>query len=370
MQMKAAVFRSPSAPLTFEEVDLAEPDDGEVRVKISAAGVCHSDYRVLTGDWSANPPVVLGHEGAGVVESVGSGVTTLAPGDNVVLSWTPSCGLCRYCASGRPQLCQVAASTAYRNVLPDGSTRIRSSAGENVHSYLSVGSFAEYAVVPAYGAIKIAGDVDPGVAALVGCAVTTGVGAAINTYSPKASDNVLVIGAGGVGLSVVMGARLQSPGSLIVVDLAEDKLDLAKELGATHTINASEHDVVDAVRDITNGRGVEVAYEATGRAQAVEQAYDCLTPGGTAVVVGQVASGERISIDPMRMSGRELTLTGSNYGSARPSIDFQRILDMHARQLLPLDRLIGDRVALTDINEAFTSMAAGTTSGRIVVDIP
>ncbi|BBZ36763.1 alcohol dehydrogenase catalytic domain-containing protein [Mycolicibacterium confluentis] len=370
MQMKAALFRDPSQPLTIEDVDIAAPGEQEVRVKISAAGVCHSDFRVLAGEWSATPPVVLGHEGAGVIESIGSGVTNLAPGDHVALSWTPSCGTCRYCVSGRPQLCQVAVSTAYRNVLPDGGTRIRSAAGEDVYSYLSVGSFAEYAVVPAYGAIKITGDVDPGIAALVGCAVTTGVGAAINTHPAKPSDSVLVIGAGGVGLSVVMGARLQSPGNLIVVDLAEDKLTLAEELGATHTVNAREHDVLEAVLGITNGRGVDVAYEATGRAQAVEQAYECLTPGGTAVVVGQVASGERISIDPMRMSGRELTLTGSNYGSARPSIDFQRILDMYARQLLPLDRLIGDRVALTDVNEAFARMGAGTTSGRIVVDIP
>jgi S-(hydroxymethyl)glutathione dehydrogenase/alcohol dehydrogenase len=370
MQMKAALFRSPSEPLSLEAVELADPREHEVRVKISAAGVCHSDYRVLAGEWNAVPPVVLGHEGTGVVESVGPGVASLVPGDTVVLSWTPSCGLCCYCASGRPQLCQVAAANAYRNVMPDGSTRIRSGAGEAVHSYLSVGSFAEYAVVPAYGAIKVGGDVDPGVASLVGCAVTTGVGAAINTHPAAPGDSVLVLGAGGVGLSVVMGARLQSPGKLIVVDLSVSKLALARELGATHTINARQEDVVEAVRDLTGERGVEVAYEAVGRAASVEQAYECLAPGGTAVVVGQVATGERISIDPMRMSGRELTLTGSNYGSGRPSIDFLRILDMHARGLLPLDRLIGDRVGLADLAEAFRAMGEGTTSGRVVVDIP
>lgn len=370
MEMKAALFRSTEEPLSLEGVELAEPGASEVRVKVRAAGVCHSDYRVLTGDWSAEPPVVLGHEGAGVVESVGSHVTSLVPGDNVVLSWTPSCGVCRFCVSGRPQLCQVAAATAYRNVLPDGGTRIRSGAGEAVHSYLSVGSFAEYAVVPAHGAIKINGDVDPGVAALVGCAVTTGVGAAINTHPSKPGDSVLVLGAGGVGLSVVMGAALQSPGQLIVVDIAEEKLALARELGATHTINAKNRGVVEAVLDLTGGHGVEVAYEAIGHAASVEQAYESLAPGGTAVVVGQAASGERISIDPMRMSGRELTLTGSNYGSARPSIDFQRILDMHARGLLPLHRLIDERVGLADLNEAFSAMGAHTSSGRVVVDIP
>ncbi|WP_340536906.1 Zn-dependent alcohol dehydrogenase [Nocardioides sp. GXZ039] len=369
MQMKAVLFRSPDEPLTLEEVELAEPRAGEVRVKLSAAGVCHSDYRVLVGEWGSVPPVVLGHEGAGVVESVGAGVTHLAPGDHVVLSWTPSCGACRYCVTGRPQLCQVAAVNAYNNLLPDGTTRIRSE-GEDVHGYLSVGSFAEYAVVPAQGAIRIEGDVDAGVAALVGCAVTTGVGAAINTHPAAPGDSVLVFGAGGVGLSVVMGAALQSPGQLIVVDIAEDKLALARELGATHTIDAREHDVVEAVRELTGGRGVEVAYEAIGRAESVEQCYEALASGGTAVVVGQVATGQRISIDPMRMSGRELTLTGSNYGSARPSVDFQRILDMHERGLLPLDRLVGERVGLADLNEAFDAMGKGTAPGRIVVDIP
>lgn len=367
--MKAALFTTPGQPLSLEEVEIADPGPSEVRVRITAAGVCHSDFRVLAGEWGATPPVVLGHEGAGVVDAVGSQVSHLDPGDHVVLSWTPSCGTCRYCVSGRPQLCQVAVATAYNNVMPDGTTRVRRG-DQPVYSYLSVGSFAQYAVVPAQGAIKIDEEIDPGVAALVGCAVTTGVGAAINTHAAMPGESVLVLGSGGVGLSVTMGAALQSPGMLIAVDVSQDKLALAREMGATHTIDARVTDVVEAVHDLTHGRGVDVAYEAIGRASSVETAYNALAPGGTAVVVGQVATGERISIDPMRMSGRELTLTGSNYGSARPSVDFPRILNMYERGLLPLDLLIGDRVGLADLDAAFASMVAGTTSGRVVVDFP
>lgn len=369
MEMKAAIFESVGRPLVYEGVDIAKPQEQEVRVRITAAGVCHSDYRVLVGNWAAQTPLVLGHEGAGVVESVGPGVSTLEPGDSVILSWTPSCSSCRYCVTGRPQLCRLAATTAYQNVMPDGTTRI-SRRGEPVHSYLSVGSFAESAVVPAYGAIKVQADVDPGIAALVGCAVTTGVGAAINTRPLAPGQTGLVIGAGGVGLSAIMGANLQSPGMLIAVDMSDEKLALAQTLGATHTINARQQDVVEAVYEITGGRGVDIAYEAAGRATSIEQAYASLAPGGTAVVVGQVTSGEHITVDPMRMSGRELTLTGSNYGSARPSVDFQRMLDLYQQGRLPLDELIGGRIGLQDVNEAFQAMADGMTAGRLVVDFP
>ncbi|MFB7336072.1 alcohol dehydrogenase catalytic domain-containing protein [Streptomyces adustus] len=369
MRMKAAIFDGPGRDLVLTEVDIEEPRAAEVRVRITAAGICHSDYRVLAGEWGAATPLVLGHEGAGIVEAVGEGVRGLQVGDAVALSWTPNCGSCRYCVSGRPQLCQSAVANAYRNVLPDGTTRIGRD-GEPVHSYLSVGSFAEYAVVPESGAVKIDAGIDPAIAAVVGCAVTTGVGAAVNTRPVSVGESVLVIGAGGVGLSVIMGAGLQSPGRLIAVDITESKLQLAKEFGATDTIDATSCDVVQAVRELTGGRGVDVAFEASGRAVGVEQAYASLAAGGTAVVVGQVATGERISIDPMAMSGRELTLTGSNYGSARPSVDFARILGLYQRGLLPLDRLVTDRIPPTELNEAFRAMGRGATEGRWVVEFP
>ncbi|BCY10717.1 Zn-dependent alcohol dehydrogenase [Actinoplanes sp. L3-i22] len=369
MRMRAAIFDGPGHDLVLTDIDIQDPKHDEVRVRITAAGICHSDYRVLAGEWGATTPLVLGHEGAGIVESVGAGVHSLRPGDTVALSWTPSCNRCRYCVTGRPQLCRSAVANAYRNVLPDGTTRL-SRDGEDVYSYLSVGSFAEYVVVPESGAIRIDPGIDPAVAAIVGCAVTTGVGAAINTRPVRVGESVLVIGAGGVGLSVIMGAALQSPGRLIAVDIADSKLQLAKSFGATDTIDATAGDVVEAVRELTGGEGVDLAFEASGRAAGVEQAYASLAAGGTAVVVGQVATGERISIDPMAMSGRELTLTGSNYGSARPAVDFGRILDLYRRGLLPLDRLVTGRIRLPELTDAFRTMGRSATEGRWVVEFP
>ncbi|GLB69118.1 Zn-dependent alcohol dehydrogenase [Arthrobacter mangrovi] len=368
MHMKGAVFNGPGTPLQIAELSVSGPQPGEVMVRMTASGVCHSDYHVVLGEWAAQTPLVLGHEGAGIVVEVGDGVTDVNVGDSVALSWTPSCRRCLYCVSGRPQLCTSAVQNAYRNVLPDGTTRL-SRGGDPVYSYLSVGSFAEYAVVPESGAIKIADDVSPAIAALVGCAVTTGVGAAMNTVPVAPGSTVAVIGAGGVGLSAIMGARLQSPATIIAVDLSEEKLELARRAGATHTINARETDVVGAIKEISGGDGVEYAFEAIGRAGTIEQAYAALAPGGTAVVVGQVPSGVKISIDPMAMSGRELTLTGSNYGSSRPSVDFNRILGLHSSGALDLELLVGDRIPLADINEAFTAMGSGAT-GRTVIEFP
>lgn len=367
--MQAALFCGADEPLRLQTVDVAEPRADEVRVRLSAAGVCHSDHRVLVGEWDAPTPLVLGHEGAGIVESVGPHVTHVSAGDPVVLSWTPSCAHCSYCVSGRPQLCTTASGNAYRHVLTDGTTRITAD-GVPAFSYLSVGSFAQYAVVPAGGVVRLDHQVDPAVAALVGCAITTGVGAAVNTRPVAVGETVLVVGAGGVGLSVIMGARLQSPSCVIAVDVADAKLELAKRFGATHTVNARTDDVVAAIQDITGGRGVDVAYEAAGRVASIEQAFLALAPGGTVVVVGQVASGQRISIDPMRMSGRELTLTGSNYGSARPTVDFPRILELYRQGHLPLDELISRRIKLDQVNEAFTAMAQGEIAGRVVIDLP
>lgn len=358
MKATAALLSAPAEPLRIEEIDLAEPGFGEVRVRMLASGVCHSDYRVLRGEWGAKMPIVLGHEGAGVIDAIGPGVAGLAGGDLVALSWTPSCGACRYCLSGRPQLCVHARANAYSNVMPDGTTRL-SRGGEPVYSYLSVGSFAEYAIVPRSGAIKIPPHVDPRIAALVGCAITTGVGAAVNTQPITAGATALVIGAGGVGQSVIAGLNLQSPSMLIAVDIVDERLKAAKRIGATHTINSSEADVRETVLELTEGAGVEFAYEATGRSEAIEQAYSALASGGVCTVVGQVASGSTINIDPLALSGRELVLRGSNYGSSRPAIDFPRILALHEQGRLDLNALVTKTIRIDEINEAFDDMRAG-----------
>lgn len=358
MKALAALMTAPSEPLHVEEIDIADPGFGEVRVRMLASGVCHSDLRVLVGEWGATLPIVLGHEGAGVVEAVGAGVRSLTEGDHVALSWTPSCEVCRYCLSGRPQLCLNARATAYNNVLPDGTTRL-SFGGKPVYSYLSVGAFAEYAVVPESGAIKIGSHIDPKIASLVGCAVTTGVGAAINTQPIPPTATTMVIGAGGVGQSVIAGLNLQSPSMLIAVDIVDERLEAARRIGATHTINSSRTDVREAVMDLTDGIGIDFAYEATGRTDAIEQAYSALASGGVCTVVGQVASGGRISIDPLAMSGRELTLRGSNYGSSRPAIDFPRILNLHEQGKLDLNALVTNTISLDQINTAFEDMQEG-----------
>ncbi|TGD90769.1 Zn-dependent alcohol dehydrogenase [Mycolicibacterium sp. CH28] len=364
--MRAAVFERPGSPLTIENLEIAEPRDNEVLVRMAASGVCHSDYHVVIGEWGSPAPIVLGHEGSGYVEAIGPNVRDVEIGDHVALAWTPSCRRCEHCVSGRPVLCTVAVETAYNSVLPDGTTRLSRTSGEAVYSYLSVGSLAEYAVVPEAGAIRLPKDTDPALSALIGCAVSTGVGAAINTAKIRPGATVVVIGCGGVGLSAVMGAKISAASRIIAVDVIPEKLELAGRAGATDVINASQTDPVEAVFELTAGRGADYAIEAIGRARTIEQAYRTLTSGGVAVVAGQVPTGVTIEVDPMAMSGRELTLTGSNYGSVRPSVDFRRILGFHDSGLIDLNLLVDKRAPLDSINDAFDTLAAGTSARTVI----
>lgn len=352
-------------PLAIETLDLVEPGAGEVRVRIVASGICHSDLRVVCGEWKRNLPVVLGHEGAGVVDAVGPGVTGLVPGDHVVLSWTPFCGRCVNCVTGRPVLCQVAETT--RGTMSDRAWRL-SRGGEPVFSGAGVGAFAEYTVVPETGAIKVRPDAPFEIGAIVGCAVMTGVGAVINTAGIRPGQSVAIIGGGGVGLSAVLGAKLVSAGKIIAVDVVKDKLTLAQELGATHAINARETDVVDEIRKITGGAGVDYALEAVGNARTIEVAYGSLAPGGTVVVVGQVSDKQMITIDPMRMSDRELTITGSNYGSARPTIDIPMLLDLYASGALDLSPLVTATLGISDINDGLAELARGRGVRSVILE--
>ena len=363
--IKAAVFKERGRPLEIEELSLEAPKAGEVLVRLAASGVCHSDYHVVLGEWTSPTPIVLGHEGAGVVEAVGEGVTSVRVGDHVILSWTPYCRSCLYCLSGRLNLCEVVTKTAYASVFFDGTTRLQRN-GKRVYSYLGVGSFGEYAVVAETGAIPIRKDAPLEKAAIVGCAVPTGIGAVVNTARVEPGASVLVIGCGGVGLSAIMGAALTSALPIIAVDLVDSKLQLARRLGATETIKASGEERVDAVRELTGGRGVDYAFEAIGLAATIETAYEAIRPGGTAVVVGQVAEGVRASFDPLVMSDREKTLTGSNYGSCRPPIDFPRIIDLYMAGKLDLDAIVNQTIALESINDAFTVMGEGEVARSVI----
>lgn len=361
IEFEAAVFRAPNAPLAIESVSIpSAPPAGEVLVRMKASGLCHSDLHVIVGEWDGVPtPMILGHEGAGVVEAIGDGVTALGVGDHVVLSWTPSCGRCRYCISGRPVLCDVAAEHSANHVSFDGGTRITSSKGEPVYSFAGLGTFGEYAMLPQSAAIAV----DPAApfeqSALVGCAVTTGIGAAVNTAEVRPTDTVLVIGCGGVGLNAVQGARLVGARRIIAADISDRKLDQARAFGAHDVINTAREDLAEQISRITGGRGVEVAVEAIGLPQTIEAAYGVLARGGRAVVAGQVADGVTVSIDPFVMSDQELSLVGSNYGSSRPDIDFPNLVDHYLHRRIDLDSLVTRVIGLDEINDGFEEMKRG-----------
>jgi S-(hydroxymethyl)glutathione dehydrogenase/alcohol dehydrogenase len=367
IRCRAAVLTRFGAPPEVREVVVPPPGPGDVRVRLMASGVCHSDLHVMQGDWEQPLPIVPGHEGAGIVESVGANVSTVAPGDHVVLSWNANCRVCKQCSLGRPYLCERAIETIARSVSLDGRTRLRDLDGAALHSYLAVGTFSEYTVVPESAAIRIRADAPFDRAALVGCAVATGVGAALNTARVAPGSAVAVIGCGGVGLSIIQGARLQACAPIIGVDRIAAKLELARQMGATETVLASaETDVVAEVRRLSEG-GVDYAFEAIGLIPTLRQALACLRPGGTGVVVGLPKTGESVSIEPLPLAELGLSLLGSNYGSTRPSIDFPQLIDWYMRGMLYLDPLIARRFALQEIGAAFDLLKTGRAARGVVI---
>jgi len=356
--MKAVVFRSPGAPLEYIDVDLAAPKAGEVRVKIAAAGVCHSDLHVKRGEWDAPAPLVMGHEGSGVVVELGDGVTSLSVGDHVVLSWVPPCGECRYCRAGHEARCQkVATVVAPHGVLFDGTSRL-SIDGEPIHHYLGVSSFAEEVVVPASGAVKVRDDAPLDVVALVGCAVATGVGAVLNTAAVEPGSTVVVIGCGGVGLNVVQGAKLAGAERIIAIDVNAAKTALAAQFGATDSIDASQTDAVAALYELLPD-GVDYAFDAIGRTSTTEQAIQMLGLGGAAVIVGLPPTGARASFEPLVLAEADQRILGSNYGSVRPSIDIPALVDRYMDGQLKLDPLVSGRRPLAEAAEAFDDLEFG-----------
>lgn len=356
--MKAVVFTSPDQPVEVTEVDLAPPGAGEVLVKIAAAGVCHSDLHVRRGDWARLTPTVLGHEGSGVVTQIGSGVTGLAEGDHVVLSWISPCGTCRFCLAGREARCQLNASLiGPRGVLHDGTSRL-SMHGRPVWHYLGVSSFAEYAVVPQSGAIKVRADAALDVIALVGCAVATGVGAVTNTAAVQAGSSVAVIGCGGVGQSVIQGARLAGAERIIAIDLRADKTALAARVGATDQIDASQGDAVEQLHGLLPD-GVDYAFDAIGLIATTEQAIRMLGLGGSAVVVGLPPDGAKASFEPLALAEADQRILGSNYGSIRPAVDIPALVDRYVAGDLLLDELVSGRVPLDQAPAALDALEAG-----------
>ena len=364
--MKAAVLYEHHAPLTIEDIEIDKPKRGEVLVKIAASGVCHSDLSVMNGTMLfPPPPAVLGHEGAGVVQEVGADVSTISPGDHVVLSWRPSCGRCSYCATGRPQLCQAGGMQILQGYLPDGTTRLHKG-DRDIHHFTGVASFAEYAVVPESGAVKIRPDIPLDVAALVGCGVMTGVGAVINTAKVEPGASVAVIGCGGVGLNVVQGAVLAGAEKIIAVDLNAKKLELATLFGATHTVNPADGDLTSQVLNLTDGLGADYAFEVIGRSDTIAQAYFSIRPGGMAIVVGVARADDMLTIPALTLL-QEKSIKGSLYGSARPSVDMPKLLDLYMGKRLKIDELVSRRIKLEQVNDAFTWMEQGEVARSVIV---
>jgi S-(hydroxymethyl)glutathione dehydrogenase/alcohol dehydrogenase len=359
--MKAAVLYEAKKPLVVEEIEIEEPKQGEVMVKLAAAGVCHSDLHFMEGLWQYPLPVLMGHEGAGIVEKVGQGVTSVKPGDHVVLSWTPSCGMCPNCVRGKPYLCTGHGSGP---TMRDGTSRLKKG-DQRINHFISVSSFAEYAVLPEIGMVKVRDDAPLDKVALVGCGVMTGVGAVINTAKVEVGSSVAVFGCGGVGLNVVQGANLAAATTIIAVDTLDNKLEMAKQFGATHVVNASKEDPLAKIREITGG-GADYAFEVIGKAEVIAQAFDSVKPGGTAVAVGMPPLGSQLTLNAALIFMQAKTLMGCNYGSARFRVDMPMLVDLYMAGRLKLDELVSRTYPIEKINEAFDAMKNGEVARSII----
>jgi S-(hydroxymethyl)glutathione dehydrogenase/alcohol dehydrogenase len=361
----AVLCRELDQPVVVEEILVDPPRRGEVLVKIAACGVCHSDLSATNGTIQMKLPLVLGHEAAGVVAEVGEGVTDFAAGDHVVSSFVNMCGKCRWCATGKPQLCDMAAKTLY--TLPDGTTPAHDAAGNPLSVFSACGVMAEYATLSVDNLVKIDRDIPLDRAALVSCGVMTGVGAVFNTAKVEPGTAVMVIGAGGVGLNVIQGASIAGANPIVAVDVADAKLELARAFGATHTINgAKDENVVKTAKKLTGG-GPDYCFECIGLGKTVEQAFRALRKGGKAVVVGVTRGDESVSVKPVALTFEEKTLTGSYFGSARPREDFPRLIGLYRAGRLKLDELITHRYRVGEAPQAFADLAAGKNARGVIV---
>ena len=361
--MKAAVLYEVGKPLSIEEVELDPPKAGEVHVKIGGAGICRSDLHIMKGQGAIPLPAVLGHEGSGTVLDVGEGVTRVKPGDRVILSFVPFCGHCHFCLTGRANLCDTHAATG--GTLFDRTTRLHKGDQRITHMG-KVACFAEEAVVPETGCIPIAPDFPLPQAALIGCCVTTGVGAAMFNARITPGSTVAVVGVGGVGLNVVQGARLLNASKIIAVDINEGALEFAMQFGATHAVNPGVQDPVATVKNITDGLGADYTFEVFGSSETVLTAYNSARKGGTVVVVGLAPRGDDAAIDTSTLVRHEKTLRGSYYGSSRPATDMPTMVDLYYSGKINIDDLITRTYRLEDINKAYQDLEKGEI-GRGVI---
>ena len=363
MKVKAAVLYEANTPLVIEEVDLDPPKAGEVKIKVGAAGVCRSDLHFMHGDAKCPLPVVLGHEAAGTVEEVGEGVTSVAPGDRVVIAFVSTCGRCENCVIGRPNLCLTRGKFVMSQF--DGTSRLHKG-DMKIAQFDQMSCFASHTVVPESACIPAPDSLPLEIAAFIGCCTTTGVGAVLYNAKVEADSTVAVVGCGGVGLNVIMGAGLANARQIIAVDINEGKLEFAMKFGATHSVNPSQQDAVERVKELTGGQGVDYAFEVFGSPDTVEMTYEMTKKGGTAVVVGISPWGSKAPIDPVALVRDEKVLKGCYYGSARMSTDMPKLIDMYQAGKLPLDELVTRRYSLDQINEAYDDLDRGEI-GRGVI---
>lgn len=358
--MKAAVLHQVGGPLVIEDVELDDPWPNEVVVRTFGCGVCHSDLHFIDGHYSVDFPVVLGHEASGVVESVGSDVSYVQPGDHVIACMSVFCGECNYCSSDRPYLCMNPSVRRNEN----DASRIRFN-GERITQLYELGAFAEKMLVHESALVKIRKDMPLDQAALIGCAVTTGFGAVMNTANASSGATVAVVGCGGVGLSAVNGASIIGASQIIALDVSEEKLDLAREVGATHTINVSDSEPVETVLEMSDG-GVEFSFEALGKKETAEQCFEMLCPGGVATVIGMIPEGQKVEVLGSELL-REKTLQGSNMGSNQFRIDMPYYVDLYLEGKLKLDLIHERNIELENINESFQLLRNGNSGRQTVI---
>jgi alcohol dehydrogenase len=354
-----------SQPLQIRDIALLPPGPGEMRVRVTAAGLCHSDLSVIDGSRPRPMPMVLGHEAAGVVEELGPGTSGFAPGDQVVFSFVPSCGACLPCAEGRPALCEPGAAANAAGTLLGGARRWCDSPEGVTNHHLGVSGFAEQTVVSARSAVKIDRSVPPEIAALFGCAVMTGTGAVVNTARVPPGASVAVFGLGGVGLAAVLGAVVSGANPIVVVDMVRDKLDLALSLGATHAVQAGP-EAVAAIRDVTAG-GAAYVIESVGSEAVLAQAYAATRRGGTTIATGLPHPSKQFAVPAVSLVAEERTVRGSYMGSAVPLRDLPRFVALYQAGRLPVDRLLTHRLTLDEVNLGFDRLTDGAAVRQVIV---
>ncbi|MFE0136649.1 S-(hydroxymethyl)mycothiol dehydrogenase [Streptomyces sp. NPDC059037] len=357
-QVQGVIARAKGEPVRIETIVVPDPGPGEAVVKVQACGVCHTDLHYREGGINDDFPFLLGHEAAGVVESVGDGVTEVAPGDFVILNWRAVCGQCRACLRGRPQYCFDTHNAKQKMTLTDGT---------ELSPALGIGAFAEKTLVAAGQCTKVDPAASPAAAGLLGCGVMAGLGAAINTGEVGRGDSVAVIGCGGVGNAAVVGARLAGAAKIIAVDIDDKKLQTAKGLGATHTVNSRTADPIEAIRELTGGNGADVVVEAVGRPETYEQAFYARDLAGTVVLVGVPTPEMRIDLPLLDVFGRGGALKSSWYGDCLPSRDFPMLIDLYRQGRLDLDAFVTETIALEDVEKAFERMHHGDVLRSVVV---